>query len=103
MLPQASTLGKQIAGADKEQSFGACERRLQRLRVVEIGSADVDAALGEVGQEFGRSRGGDYRAGLGLKQQLDDPAAEMAGGAGHEQGFGGIGHDESRLRGGWEA
>jgi hypothetical protein len=81
------------------QSVGAGKGGGKRRRIVEVGLADVDALRREIGELFRMTCRRDHRSGLGLDQKLDDAPAEMAAGAGDEQGrFRISGHWQSPLR-----
>ena len=92
MLLQAPVaLQIELAGRDDQHPVGAFERVLERCRIVEVGWPDGDAAGREVGEVFGIARGGNdvrRRDFLRIEQMVDHGAAEMAGSAGDEEGFG---------------
>lgn len=89
MLREAHAGAIQRVGADQEQAPRAGEGRGERVGPFEIRLAHGDAERGQVGERRRFARGGDDLARRHLQrlqQMIQDAAAEMAGGAGHEDG-----------------
>ena len=78
--------GREVVGRDDQQTVDAFERRVERGGIVEIGAARLDPLGGEIGKLGGIARGGDHLAGSRGEQVFDDQPAEMAAGAGDEEG-----------------
>jgi hypothetical protein len=78
----------------QQQAVDAVKRGTDRLEVVAVGLAHVDAAVGEIG---GRSRVADAhrqrRVGRPPKHLLDDQAAELPVGSGDQQHLVGVSWD----------
>ena len=77
--------------ADQQHAANAGEGGRQRLRIVEIGRADLDALGSQILQLLWLARRGDDAAGRHLQggqQVADHGAAELASGTGHEESVG---------------
>ena len=89
VLGQAAARAVQRVGADQQQALRTGEGGGQAGRLVEVGRAHDDALGGQRRQGLGPSGGGDQAAGghvQRVQQVVDDALAEVAGGAGDEQG-----------------
>src|SRR5215212_1980731 len=79
-----------LAPRDQQQLVGTGERLGQRRLVVEVGTPDHDAAVGQAAEGLGAPSGGDDLLGgdAPLQQGFDHQPAQLAGGAGDDDGHG---------------
>jgi hypothetical protein len=78
----------EVRAGNQQDDARAGERGRQRLGPVEVGEADVDAAVGEVGDGVDPPAGGDDLLGgyVPFEQRLHGEAPEVPGRAGDDNG-----------------